>query len=378
MQRSIRLPLAGVFVAMLLGGSVLVAQQSSPPPPERGERRDPQEPPRDQQRDQQSEEGFRFRTGVELINVSATVTDTSGRFVPNLRKEDFIVYEDGQEQTITHFNAERVPVSLGIALDTSGSMAGDKFEHAQAALDRFLFDLLDDKDEVFLVRFSTDAYLEQGWTTDKGRISRALRRIVPRGGTAMNDAVAEAVPLADKGSNRKKAVLVISDGNDTNSETHISEVKQLVRQTEVLVYAIGIDGQGEITGAYRPPIIRPRPPVQGPFPFPIPRRGRPWPAPPGGGGGGGGGSQGTWQRQEDRVNVAALRSLTDDSGGRTEIVRSSRDLGPATQSIADELSQQYFFAYPAASKKDGRWHEIRVELRDKHYQVRARRGYMAS
>jgi Ca-activated chloride channel homolog len=370
MERSHRCSLVAALVAVLLGGSALVAQQSpaSQRPQERGEEREQQSAG-----DEQSEEGFRFRTGVELINVSATVTDGSGRFVSNLRKEDFAVFEDGEQQTITHFNAERVPVSLGIVLDTSGSMAGEKFEHAQAALDRFLFDLLDANDEVFLIRFSTNTDLEQGWTADKGRISRALRRITPRGGTAMYDAVAEAVPLADQGANRKKAVLVISDGNDTNSETHISEVKQLVRQSEVLVYAIGIDGAGEVTGIFRrPPIRQPRPPIQGPFPFPIPRRGRPFPVP------GGGSGQGTWQQQDDRVNLGALRAMTDDSGGRTEIVRSSRDLGPATQNIADELSQQYFFAYPAAAKKDGRWHEIRVEVRDKRYQVRARRGYMAS
>ena len=373
MQRSDRFSLLGAVVAVLLGGSVLAAQQSpaSQRPQERAEERE-----RQTSGDEQSEEGFRFRTGVELINVSATVTDGSGRFVPNLRKEDFVVFEDGQEQTITHFNAERVPVSLGIVLDTSGSMAGDKFAHAQAALERFLFDLLDANDEVFLIRFSTDTDLEQGWSTDKGRISRALRRITPRGGTAMYDAVAEAVPLADQGTNRKKAILVISDGNDTNSETHISEVKQLVRQSEVLVYAIGIDGESDVTGIFRrPPVIPPRPPIRGPLPFPIPRRGRPFPAP---GGGGGGSGQGPWHRQDDRVNVGALRAITDDSGGRTEIVRSSRDLGPATQNIADELSQQYFFAYPAAAKKDGRWHEIRVEVRDKRYQVRARRGYMAT
>jgi VWFA-related protein len=364
MQQTHRFRLIGALVAVLLGGVIVAAQQgTSREPSQDGERTG-----------QQSESGFRFRTGVELVNVTATVTDEEGRFVPNLRKEDFLVYEDGAPQTITHFNAERVPVSLGIALDTSGSMAGEKFEHAQAALERFLFDLLDANDEVFLNRFSTDTYLEQGWTKDKSLVSRALRRITPRGGTAMYDAVAEAVPMADNGSNRKKAVLVISDGNDTNSETHISELKQLVRQTEVLVYAIGIDGRGEVTGIFRPPVIAPRPPTQGPLPFPIPRR-RPWPTPPGGSGGG---SRGTWQRQEDRVNAAALRAITDDSGGRTEIVRSSRDLAPATQSIADELSQQYFFAYPAAAKKDGRWHEIRVEVRDSRYRVRARRGYTAT
>jgi Ca-activated chloride channel family protein len=92
-------------------------------------------------------DSFRFKSGVELINVTATVTDASGRFVPDLRKEDFLVYEDDQLQSVTHFNSERVPVSLGIVLDTSGSMAGDKIRAAQSALNRFLYDLLDREDE---------------------------------------------------------------------------------------------------------------------------------------------------------------------------------------------------------------------------------------
>ena len=191
----------------------------------------------------------------------------------------------------------------------------------------------------------------------------------------MYDAVAEAVPLAERGGHRKKALVVISDGNDTNSQTHISEVRQLIRESEVLVYAVGIDGRAEFTrdpGVVVPPR---RPPIQIPLPFPVPGRRRPWPQPqpPVGGGG-----SGTWSRSDDRVNAAALREMTDDSGGRTEIVRTTRDLGPATASIADELSQQYFFAYPAAAKKDGRWHSISVEVRDGRYRVRARRGYVAS
>ncbi len=84
------------------------------------------------------------------------MSDASGRFVPNLKREDFAVYEDDQPQTITHFSAERVPVSLGIVLDTSGSMAGEKIQSARSALDRFLFDLLDEDDEMFLYRFSDD------------------------------------------------------------------------------------------------------------------------------------------------------------------------------------------------------------------------------
>ncbi len=83
-------------------------------------------------------------------------------------------------------------------------------------------------------------------------------------------------------------------------------------------------------------------------------------------------------RNDDRVNVAALREMTDDSGGRTEIVRDPRDLNPATASIADELSKQYYLGYSPLAKRDGRWHSIRVEVRNQSYKIRARRGYMAS
>src|SRR6059058_4585978 len=110
---------------------------------------------------------FKFRSGVELINVTATVSDADGRFVPNLTQDDFIVYEDDQRVDVTHFSAERVPVSLGIALDTSGSMAGEKMTAARAAIRRFVNDLLDRNDELFLFRFSNYPVLVQGWTRDR-------------------------------------------------------------------------------------------------------------------------------------------------------------------------------------------------------------------
>jgi Ca-activated chloride channel family protein len=324
-------------------------------------------------------QGFRFKSGVELINVTATVSDANGRFVPGLRQEDFVVYEDDTPVTVTHFSAERVPVSLGIALDTSGSMAGSKIQEARAALDRLLYDLLDRQDEVFLYRFSSRPVLLQPWTRDRQLLARALERIEPNGGTAMYDAVSEAIPLTTQGQNRKKALLVVSDGNDTASATTVRELKAQIRETETLVYAIGIDGQGEATG--RQPT--PQAPIQRPSPRPFP--GAPGPfgtppifprQPPSGGGGGGGYRRGS--ANDDRVNVVALRDMTDDSGGRTEIVRDPRDLNPATAGIADELSKQYYLGYPSSGKKDGRWHSIRVELRNRSYRVRARRGYVAS
>ncbi|HMF98984.1 MAG TPA: VWA domain-containing protein [Vicinamibacterales bacterium] len=351
----------------------LHAQQQSPPQSQPQQTPAPARPGADDQ-------GFRFKSGVELINVTATVSDGSGRFVSGLHQDDFIVYEDDKPVTVTHFNADRVPVSLGIALDTSGSMAGSKIQAAQDALDRFLYDLLDKDDEIFLYRFSNVPMLLQGWTRDRQLVSRALGRITPNGGTAMYDAVADALPLAQQGQHRKKALLVISDGNDTASATNIRDVKARIRESEVLVYAIGIDGEGESAG--RPPTTPPRQPFPTPFPFPGGRGGRrPGTFPPiggSGGGSGGGGWGGRRSNPDDRVNVSALRDMTDDSGGRTEIIRDTRDLDPSTANIADELSKQYYLGYQASGAKDGRWHSIRVEVKNHNYRVRARRGYVAS
>lgn len=317
---------------------------------------------------------FRFRTGVELINVTATVTDRNGHFVSGLTREDFRVFEDGTEKAITHFDSERVPVSLGIALDTSGSMAGEKIRKAREALHRFLFDLLDQEDEVFLYRFDAYPELVADWTRDRSRITEALGRIQPRGGTAMYDTVAEAVPMAQSGRHKKKAIVLISDGNDTSSRTDVGDLKQMIRETEVLVYAIGLDAEGSVVTRGRPGGFPPRGPrLPIPIPFPIPGRRYPPPPPPSGP------PPGSVVRSgpDERVNVAALRDLTDDSGGRTEIIRSAADLGPATEGIADELSRQYYLGYPASGTKDGMWHSIRVEVRNREYRVRARKGYVA-
>lgn len=338
----------------------------------------------------QEQGGFKFKSGVELINVTATVTDRSGRFYGRLRKEDFLVYEDNKPVEISHFSAERTPVSLGLVVDTSGSMAGEKWSSAVSSIDRFFRMMSDELDEFFIYRFSANADLLADWTNDRNRLSHAISRVHPNGGTAMYDAVAEAVPMAQSGQNRKKAVVIISDGNDTSSRVGVSDVKQVVRETEVLVYAIGIDSEGTPTFQRpNPPVQQPPPRLPIPLPFPgaggrggggrlpIPGTGGGYP-PVGGGGGGRGGGTYSIGSSGDRVNVMALREMTDDSGGRTEIVRDFRDLDPAIGGIADELSQQYYIGYPSPGHKDGRWHTIRVELRDPNLKVRARKGYVAT
>jgi VWFA-related protein len=334
----------------------------------------------------QDKGGFRFKSGVELINVTATVTDRAGRFYGRLTKDDFIVYEDNKPVEITHFSAERTPVSLGIVVDTSGSMVGDKWSNAVSAIDRFFRMMNDELDEFFLYRFSANADLVSDWTTDRDRLAVVLGRIHPNGGTAMYDAAAEAVPMAQGGQNRKKAVVIISDGNDTSSRASVQEVKRIVRETEVLVYAVGIDGTGQATFGRggTPPVVQ-QPPPRLPIPFPFPGGGRggsgrgggiPIPGYPGAGGGSSGGRYSIGA--DERVNVMALREMTDDSGGRTEIIANPRDLDPAVASIADELSQQYYLGYPSPGFKDGRWHTIRVEVRDPSLMVRARKGYVAT
>jgi len=179
------------------------------------------------------------------------------------------------------------------------------------------------------------------------------------------------VPLAATGSRTKKALVIISDGNDTNSNTRLSDVQRVIRESEVLVYAIGIDGAGGSryqSGAQVPQIQLPipgRPTIGLPFPR------RPPPPPPQSPSGS---SRGV---STDGANAAALQSMTDDSGGRTEIVSSPADLGPATAGIADELSRQYVLAYVSSLPKDGRWHTIEVRVKRGNPIVRARRGYIA-
>ena len=330
-------------------------------------------------------QGFSFKTSVELINVTATVTDSQGRFVPGLKAEDFEVYEDGKLQTISQFDSDRVPVSLGIALDTSGSMAGEKIAAAQSAVNRFLYDLLGEQDEVFLYRFDSRVELVSGWTEDRRAVGRMLGSIRPNGGTAMYDAVSESVPLAQNGTRRKKALLVISDGNDQNSSTSVEAVRQQIRESEVLVYAIGIDASGASASSYSSgssgsngsssgqvgtPPINPQPsafPGARKLPPPAPRPSSPPPP-----------STSSRRGSEGRLNVGALRALTDDSGGRTEIILSPRDLDPATAGIASELSRQYFLGYSTSAPKDGRWHTIEVRVKRGNYTIRARKGFIGS
>jgi VWFA-related protein len=268
-----------------------------------------------------------FQSGIEVTSITATVTDTEGHLVADLPREAFEVDEDGDRQTITQFTSERVPIGLGVLLDVSDSMFGRRIEDARAAVDRFLFELLDSSDEFFLVVFNHRPRTLTGWTRSQPEIQRVLRGLKPFGGTAIYDAIVDALPLVEHRSRARAALLVISDGADTASNTSLRDVRMALLRSDAFVYAIAIDS---------------------------PER----------------------QAINARVNAETLREITAETGGRTELVRSSADLVEATTRIAEELNHQYVLGYTSSHGADGQFHSIRV--RAAGYRVRARNGYVAT
>jgi Ca-activated chloride channel homolog len=278
-----------------------------------------------------------FRSGVDLVSVNVTVLDSAGQLVQGLDQNAFEVFEDGERQTITQFLGDRVPVSLGVLLDTSDSMFGARIEGARAAVDRFLFDLLDAQDEFFVLAFNHTPRLLTDWTTDSNVVRPALDRLRPSGATAAYDAVLAGLPLFEARHRPRAGLVVISDGADTASDATVRDVRDALLRSDAFVYAIAIDT-----------------PVR--------------------------------QAINTRVNPQALREITDQSGGRTAVVASMGELADATEQIANELSHQYVLGYVSARATDDRFHSIRVRV--KHgdrtnenageYKVRARSGYIGS
>jgi VWFA-related protein len=273
-----------------------------------------------------------FQSGIELTSITATVTDGEGHLVADLPREAFEVFEDGDRQEITQFTRERVPVGLGVLLDISDSMFGRRLDDARAAVDRFLFDLLDPADEFFLMAFNHKPRALTGWTQARGDVQRALGGLQATGGTAIYDAIVESMPLVDARTRARAALLVISDGADTASTATLRDVRSALLRSDAFIYAIAIDSPE------RQPI-------------------------------------------NTRVNAQVLREITAESGGRTEIVRSSADLIEATARIAEELNSQYVLGYTSPRGADNQFHSIRVRIRGAtgaEYRVRSRNGYIAT
>jgi VWFA-related protein len=268
-----------------------------------------------------------LRADIDVVTVTATVVDAAGRLVPGLAQDEFIVYDDSEEQKITQFVSERVPVSLGILLDVSDSMTGKRIDDARAALDRFLGDLLNEDDEAFIGVFNHRPRMSTPWTLRPSQVRGSLDGVIPTGGTAIYDAIAQALPRFASRAHQRAAVVVISDGADTASDVDLRTLRASLRRSDAFVYAIAID-----------------PPQRA--------------------------------RINTAVDPAALRAITDDSGGFTDIVHDTSELGPVTERIATELNSQYLIGYVSPHPDDGAYHSVRVKTKNPDLRVRSRKGYI--
>ena len=172
----------------------------------------PRQQPQPTPSPQQVGEGDVIRVDTELVTLTATVTDVRGRYLADLKQSDFTVYEDGVKQQIAYFSTgDRVPMSLGILFDTSGSMV-DKIEGVEDAVQHFVKSVAPG-DEIFLIRFSDNAELVQDFTDDRRRILRAVEDLEPQGSTALYEAVLLGLQKVTSGQHRKRALLLVTDGN---------------------------------------------------------------------------------------------------------------------------------------------------------------------
>jgi VWFA-related protein len=272
-----------------------------------------------------------LRSSVEVTAVTVTVRDPNGRLVPDLPREAFQVFEDGDPQAITQFTRERVPVALGLLLDVSDSMFGERIRDARAAVERFLLDLLAPDDAFFLMAFNHEPRVLIPWTkpSESAAVRAALDAVRPWGATAIYDAVIRALPLIEQRTRDRAAMVLISDGSDTASDTTLRDLRAGLIRTDAFIYAIAIDS-----------------PVR--------------------------------QAINARVNPEALGEITNQTGGHTEVVHDMTELAAATGRIAEELNTQYVLGYSSPHPGDGKYHSIRVRVTAAGYRVRARNGYVAA
>lgn len=269
-----------------------------------------------------------FRAQVQEVVLHATVVDEKHRIVTNLAKNDFQVFEDGQPQQISSFRHQDVPVALGIVIDNSGSMRDKRPAVNQAAIN--LVKASNPQDEVFIVNFNDEYYLDQDFTDEVPKLKDALDRIESRGGTALYDAVvASADHLKKNARLEKKVLLVVTDGEDNASRESLeAAIRRLQAENGPTVYTIGILGEER-------------------------------------------------QRRARR----ALQEMAEQTGGIAFLPKDLSEVDSITQEIAHDIRNQYIIGYkPNTPQSRGGYRSVKVEARApgyKHLLVRTRSGYYA-
>ena len=273
-----------------------------------------------------------LKVDVDLVLVNATVTDSLNRYVSGLGQEHFQIWEDKLEQKIAYFSAEDVPISLGMIFDVSGSMK-DKISTARDAAVTFL-KTGNPEDEYFLVEFANRPEVAADFTTDVSKLQSKLIFAPAKGMTAMYDAVYVGLEKLKEGTNPKKALLLITDGEDNRSRYTFQNVKDFVKEQDVQIYGIGIVDE--------------------------------------------------WNSQlsAGHTGRAMIEELADTTGGRAFFPDSVYELEDICTKIAVELKNQYVIGYHSTNAaKDGKWRKLRMKVNPpkgiQHLNVRSKAGYYA-
>jgi len=265
--------------------------------------------------------GYVERVDVDVVQVTVTVADGHGKFVRNIPKSAFRVFEDGRPQVVTHFASEDVPLELVAAIDISGSM-GPVMPKVKKAVKQFLGDV-PPEDQVTLLGFNDSIFTLTRKTTDPGERIKAVDRLAPWGSTALYDVLLRGVEMLGRQTGRK-ALVVFTDGEDQGSHATINDVERRLQSSDVTLYMIA---QGR--GVTMEPLKR------------------------------------------------IMERLSVPTGGRALFTESIDELHVAFADLLDELSNQYLLGYQSTnSKRDDAWRKIKVDV-DGHHEVRARQGYRA-
>lgn len=273
-----------------------------------------------------------FRSSVDLVALTVTVTGDGGRYISGLSESDFTVIEEGKPQTISFFQKEASPLAVSLLIDSSGSMQHE-LPRAQEAASEFVARLRPG-DLAQVVDFDRRIQVLQAFTDDREALERSIRRMAARGSTSMYNAVYVALrelgALASppEGQIRRDVVVVLSDGEDTSSLVTFDHLLDAAKRSQTVIYAIGL-GLGNTST----------------------RRGS---VPP----------------------QVALRTLAQETGGRLFLPRDSSSLSGIYQSIADELASQYVIGYTSTNDRSG-WRRVTVRVAQPGAQARTRAGYYA-
>jgi len=275
-----------------------------------------------------------LRIKTDLVTLTLTVTDLYGRYVSGLNKNAFSVTDNNKDQDITFFSDSDAPVSVGILFDVSGSMNGDKIIKARKALSRFIA-TSHPSDEYFLIAFNDRAQLLMDRTRDGDALLQKLSLVQPKSNTALYDAVYLGIERVTRGSHNKRAMLIISDGQDNSSRYNFGEVRRLLKESDVVTYSVGIVDRGDSASAI--------------------------------------GMQGQ----------AFLDEISSVTGGKSFYPQTDVEMDEIFERIALELRHQYSIGYiPKDFQADGKWRKIKVKVKPPRglprLTVRGREGYYAS